>query len=805
MTDRHPAKDPSDDPQISLKKLPSAAYVYPIKSLLSGQIKPAEERPSISIQTSDSTPDVPISYERSPLADASPRLSPSKSPSPNGLNGSIRSSWSDRDLQSQGKQTSSCRSSRRRDQWPSSATSEVHASPEPLQSAKFSRSSRSYSPNFSHYQVDEPNNSPELACSPSGQPMNFYQPEYRSEKSHDRQHEAGMSLGSSSAECMQRKASPSRSLPLATEFVHLPPLTIPSSAHTRSDDDMLATPMPRRSSSAPAISREESLEPSLAPISPSGSATNSRLFSGSSATSETVDFRVEHIQDDNGNHVIVGREGELQKCEDEPICTPGSVQAFGVLIAVQETEDTLVVRQVSENSTELLGLSPRHLFCLECFTDILPQSQANQLWEHIPYLTDTNDDENSGPQVFLISGWGEPGTGTSGPDSTRCSWTCWCAIHRPNLTSDSSSPMSDLIIMEFELERDLVNPLYPPVQAVEGSVLPLPCRTSVSGSLDLGLDRRVSKQVYVSPKPTEHGLEGDEEWLPSPEDIVESTTPHSKPIPALERIRKMTKSTPSSILTGNSPRRRLQRRRPATGTEHLSFTMMDMFAVLSQINEQLGAVDSLELFLKVVVGVIKDLTEFHRVMVYQFDESWSGQVVAELVDWTQTKDLYRGLHFPASDIPAQARALYAINKVRILYDRSQTTARIVVKSKADLEVPLTGYIVSNTDDLLGLFDADSGILVIGEGAKIIGDNQHGQETLIMAEYLRLKKFKGQPREVRWAGKPYKDGHEHQRSLEPRKSFKSWSEVVAGRSRAWTDEQLETAGVLALVYGKASTD
>jgi hypothetical protein len=52
----------------------------------------------------------------------------------------------------------------------------------------------------------------------------------------------------------------------------------------------------------------------------------------------------------------------------------------------------------------------------------------------------------------------------------------------------------------------------------------------------------------------------------------------------------------------------------------------------------------------------------------------------------------------------------------------------------------TGYIVSNAADLLGLFDADFGILVIGEGAKILGPNEHGQETLIMAEYLRLKRF-----------------------------------------------------------------
>ena len=90
--------------------------------------------------------------------------------------------------------------------------------------------------------------------------------------------------------------------------------------------------------------------------------------------------------------------------------------------------------------------------------------------------------------------------------------------------------------------------------------------------------------------------------------------------------------------------------------------MMDVFAVMAQINEQLGAAPDLETFLDVVVGVIKDLTQFHRVLVYQFDESWNGKVMAELVDWTQTHDLYKGLHFPAVDIPAQARNLYALSK-----------------------------------------------------------------------------------------------------------------------------------------------
>lgn len=53
-----------------------------------------------------------------------------------------------------------------------------------------------------------------------------------------------------------------------------------------------------------------------------------------------------------------------------------------------------------------------------------------------------------------------------------------------------------------------------------------------------------------------------------------------------------------------------------------------------------------------------------------------------------TRDLYKGLNFPASDIPKQARDLYKLNKVRLLYDRDQETARLVCRSKEDLDIPL---------------------------------------------------------------------------------------------------------------------
>lgn len=157
-------------------------------------------------------------------------------------------------------------------------------------------------------------------------------------------------------------------------------------------------------------------------------------------------------------------------------------------------------------------------------------------------------------------------------------------------------------------------------------------------------------ELFLSKK---QGLEGDDQWFPSPDDVFESTTSHARPLKALERMRRINRTFSHPVATADdingNPRTRARQRRgnqAGVGT-------MDIFAVLAQVNDQLSAAPDLESFLKVVVGVIKDLTQFHRVLVYQFDEQWNGQVVAELVDWRQTHDLYKGLHFPASDIPAQ--------------------------------------------------------------------------------------------------------------------------------------------------------
>ncbi|UNI22711.1 hypothetical protein JDV02_008573 [Purpureocillium takamizusanense] len=609
------------------------------------------------------------------------------------------------------------------------------------------------------------------------------------------------------------------------------------------------------------------------PMGPGASAGGPRqssasFVSGHQSLSELahVTSRFTHIETEDGHAVITGRDGVLQQCEDEPIHTPGAVQGFGVLLAFREEQDgNFSVRYVSENSEKMLGYSPKQLFRLKSFMDILTEEQQDNLLDHIDFIRDEDADPAvNGPEVLSLS---------IRPPKSRKSVKLWCAIH-----INPAHP--ELIICEFELDDDHMYPLRP-----------------------------VDELAPDAPHDTLHSN-------PTLEEIEESTEILSKPLRILRSARK---------------------RRGEQGA-------MQVFDIMSQVQEQLASAPNLDAFLKVLVGIVKELTGFHRVMIYQFDASFNGKVVTELVDTSQTIDLYKGLHFPASDIPRQARELYKINKVRLLYDRDLETARIVCRTQEDLETPLdmthaylramspihikylanmavrssmsisvnafnelwgliachsygphgmrvsfpirkmcrlvgdtasrnierlsyasrlqarklintaptdknpSGYIIASSDDLLKLFDADFGLLSIKGETKIMGAIEHSQEALAMLEYLRMRKLtsvltsqdiredfpdlryppgfqviagllyvplsvggvdfivffrKGQVKEVKWAGNPYEKTVRQGTSgyLEPRTSFKTWHETVIGKCRDWNEEQVETAAVLCLVYGK----
>lgn len=72
---------------------------------------------------------------------------------------------------------------------------------------------------------------------------------------------------------------------------------------------------------------------------------------------------------------------------------------------------------------------------------------------------------------------------------------------------------------------------------------------------------------------------------------------------------------------------------------------------------------------------VRRLTGFDRVLVYMFDPEWNGRVIAE--DKREGTASYLGLNFPASDIPRQARELYASNWLRFIPTIHYQPSRLV--------------------------------------------------------------------------------------------------------------------------------
>lgn len=557
----------------------------------------------------------------------------------------------------------------------------------------------------------------------------------------------------------------------------------------------------------------------------------------------------------------------MVRCEDEPIRTPGAIQGFGIILSLKEHEqDRFVVHHASENTGKLLGYTPQQLFNLASIMEILNEDQQDILQSRIEFVRNDEDALRlSGPDVFNLS--------VTDPDGKQIK--LWCAIH-------ISPSCSDILVCEFEREHD---PYYPIFLESES-------KTKVERS------KETLKVMH-----TEDG-------------IVKDTQVLSRPFNVPYRARVGSSNT--------SP--------------------MEIFEILEQVQDRLSETTSMSSLLRVVVAIVKEITRYQRVMVYQFDSAYNGKVAAELVDDGYSDDSYYGLHFPASDIPPQARELYKVNKLRLLYDRDLPTARIVCRSQEDLEIPMdmthcylramspihlkylanmgvrssmslslkvfgklwglvschasgstgmrppfpvrktctlianvasrnierlsnetslqaqklintrliesknaSGHLIASEDELLEMFEADTGIISILGETKTLGRRSQCQESLAMLEYMRVKKpssviasqdvtadfpdlqydpgfnflggllyaplsddgesfivlfRKAQAQEVKWGGNPNENKNGGPTAaLEPRASFKVWLEVVTGKSREWTVDQIELATVMCVVYGE----
>jgi two-component system, chemotaxis family, sensor kinase Cph1 len=105
------------------------------------------------------------------------------------------------------------------------------------------------------------------------------------------------------------------------------------------------------------------------------------------------------------------------------------------------------------------------------------------------------------------------------------------------------------------------------------------------------------------------------------------------------------------------------------------FSFPNTYQAVRGAVEELNRAGTLSELYATAARAVRDLTGFDRVMVYRYDAEYNGEVVAE----SKREDLnsFLGLHYPSTDIPAQARALYEKNWIRLISDVDYTPAPLV--------------------------------------------------------------------------------------------------------------------------------
>jgi light-regulated signal transduction histidine kinase (bacteriophytochrome) len=108
-----------------------------------------------------------------------------------------------------------------------------------------------------------------------------------------------------------------------------------------------------------------------------------------------------------------------------------------------------------------------------------------------------------------------------------------------------------------------------------------------------------------------------------------------------------------------------------------------LYPLIGEFLHKVNDAGSIESLAQQACQHVRAVTGFGRVMVYRFDVDGHGHVVAESKE--DGYHSYLGQHFPASDIPAQARELYALSRIRLIQDANYTPAPLVPASN-----PVTG-------------------------------------------------------------------------------------------------------------------
>ncbi|NEO26911.1 MAG: GAF domain-containing protein [Kamptonema sp. SIO4C4] len=130
---------------------------------------------------------------------------------------------------------------------------------------------------------------------------------------------------------------------------------------------------------------------------------------------------------------------------------------------------------------------------------------------------------------------------------------------------------------------------------------------------------------------------------------------------------------------------------PAFAPETIPFLS---FYHLAQVSiNRLQETGTLRDFCQIIVQEVRRLTDFDRVMLYQFDDDGHGEVVAE--EKVPELEPYLGLHYPESDIPKVARQMFVANWIRLIPDSHAHGVPIIPETdpRSDRDLNLTNSIL----------------------------------------------------------------------------------------------------------------
>jgi chemotaxis family two-component system sensor kinase Cph1 len=100
-----------------------------------------------------------------------------------------------------------------------------------------------------------------------------------------------------------------------------------------------------------------------------------------------------------------------------------------------------------------------------------------------------------------------------------------------------------------------------------------------------------------------------------------------------------------------------------------------LYPLLGDFLLKVNDASSIESLAQLAARHTRAVTGYGRVMVYQFDRDGHGHVLAEARDAAYHS--YLGQRFPASDVPRQARELYALSRIRLIQDAHYTPSPLV--------------------------------------------------------------------------------------------------------------------------------